>query len=225
MSAASHTAPERSPVESWGGGGVALALAVGLFLSLALFAYLPILECAGSCFVDLEAIHAKGVGRFALSDIRLNTWILASVQDNLVSRPFDLFHARAFHPAPDPLAGSEHMIGLALLTLPLRLFTSNAILVYQATWMLTSVLLALTTFALVRWLTGSFWVAILGGTLAMWMPWRTTELSHLQLLGAHWFPLVWLLTLRILLGADTRRDAILLALVLSLQLLTSYYLA
>jgi len=225
VSAADRTAVECSQVERWGGGGVALALAFGVFLSLALFAYLPILECAGSCFVDLNAAHAKGLGRFALSDIRLNTWILASVQENLVSRPLDLFHARAFHPAPDPLAGSEHMIGLALLTLPLRLFTSNAILVYQATWMLTSVLLALTTFALVRWLTGSFWVAILGGTLAMWMPWRTAELAHLQLLGAHWFPLVWLLTLRILLGADTRRDAILLALVLSLQLLTSYYLA
>jgi len=224
VSAASHTVPERSPVERLR-GGAALALAFGVFVSLALFAYLPVLACAGSCFVDLEAVHAHGLGRFELGDVRLNTWILASVQDNLGSRPFDLFHARAFHPAPDPLAGSEHMIGLALLTLPLRLFTSNAILAYHVTSMLTSVLLALTTFALVRWLTGSSWVAILGGTLAMLMPWRTTELVHLQLLGAHWFPLVWLFTLRILLGADTRRDAILLALVFSLQLLTSYYLA
>jgi len=222
---ASHTAAEDSPDERSIGSGVSLALATGVFLSLALFAYLPLLECAGSCFVDLDAVYASGVGRAGLFDVRLNTWILASIQDNLVSRPFDLFSAQAFHPAPDPLAGSEHMIGLALLTLPLRLFTSNAILVYQLTWMLTSVLLALTSFALVRWLTGSFGVAILGGTIAMLMPWRTAELAHLQLLGAHWFPLVWLLSLRILLGADTKRDAILLALVLCLQLLTSYYLA
>jgi hypothetical protein len=222
---ASHAAPESSPAERSIGGGASLALASGVFLGLALFACLPVLECAGSCFVDLDAVFASGAGRAGLFDIRLNTWILASIQDNLVSRPLDLFGARAFHPASDPLAGSEHMIGLAVLTLPLRLFTSNAILVYQATWMLTSVLLALTTFALVRWLTGSFGVAILGGAMAMLMPWRTSELAHLQLLGAHWFPLLWLLTLRILLGADARRDAILLALVLSLQLLTSYYLA
>jgi hypothetical protein len=211
--------------KGWVGGSGALALACGVYLSLALFVYFPILECAGSCFVDLQAVHGRGIGRGGLVDVRLNTWILASVQDNLVSRPLDLFDARAFHPAPDPLAGSEHMIGLAVLSLPLRLFTSNAILVYQATWILTSILLALTSFTLVRWLTGSFGVALLGGTIAMAMPWRTAELAHLQLMGAQWFPLAWLLTLRILLGVDSKRDAILLAAVVSLQLLSSYYLA
>ncbi len=63
---ASHAAQENSSIERSIGGGLSLALATGVFLSLALFAYLPLLECAGSCFVDLDAVYASGVGRAGL---------------------------------------------------------------------------------------------------------------------------------------------------------------
>ena len=61
--------------------------------------------------------------------------------------------------------------------------------------------------------------------MALFMPWRSMELAHLQLLGAHWFPLIWLLVMRILVGEGGRRDGFALSLVLSLQLLSSYYVA
>jgi hypothetical protein len=199
-------------------------LASALYLGLTAFLFAPVLACLDRCYVDLPALH-PGVGAFELNDTRLNTWILAWVQHALLTRPFDLFQANAFHPAPDMLAGSEHLLGLAVPMLPLRLFSSNAVLVYQATLVLTSGLIALTTFALARWLTGMLLVPLLAGTFALFMPWRTAELTHIQLLGAHWFPLVWLLALRILLGEQRRLDGVGLAVVLSLQLLTSFYLA
>ena len=166
-----------------------------------------------------------GTGGLELADTRLNTWILAWVQHALLTGPLGIFDANAFHPATKSLAGSEHLIGLALPTLPLHLLTSNAVLIYQLTLLLTGWLLAMTTFALVRWLSGCFWVSLAGGVFALVMPWRFAQLSHVQLLGAHWFPLIWLLSLRLLLGEVRRGDAAWLALVLSLQLLTSYYLA
>ena len=192
---------------------------------LALFAYAPLLACADRCFVDLAALHGPHVGAFELTDTRLNTWILAWVQRALISQPFHLFEANTFYPAANALAGSEHLIGLAVLTLPLRLVTSNAVLIYQLTLMLTSVILMLTTFGLVRWLTGSVWASFLAAAIALLMPWRITELSHIQLMAACWFPLIWWLVLRVSSGRGRRRDVVLLSLVLSLQLLSSYYLA
>ena len=51
--------------------------ALALFVSLALFLYLPTLGCLGDCVVDLELVHDARMGRFAVVDVRLNAWILA----------------------------------------------------------------------------------------------------------------------------------------------------
>ena len=204
---------------------LALVLAGCVFLAFTVYSFFPVLRCIEGCFVDFHALHGGGKASFEDADTRFNTWILAWVQHSLTSQPFELFRTNAFYPAPDALAGSEHMIGIALLTLPIKLLTSNAVLVYQFAMMLSFLILGLTTFALVRWLTGSVWVAIVAGVIALFMPWRTHELAHLQLLGAHWFPLIWLLTFRILLKNGKPQDGVLLSAVLSLQLLSSYYLA
>jgi hypothetical protein len=203
----------------------ALVLAHCVLLGFLVYLFFPLLKCVDRCFVDFISLHGRGLGLFESPDTRLNAWILAWVQHGLITQPLQLFNANVLYPAPNMLAGSEHMIGLAVLTLPLRLFTSNAILVYQLTMMLTSVILVMTTFALVRWLTGSLWASFLAGAMVLFMPWRISGLTHLQILGAHWFPLIWLLTFRILIGPARRRDAALLSVVLTLQLLSSYYLA
>jgi hypothetical protein len=198
--------------------------ALGVFLAVSVYSFQAPLACLDRCFID--AIATRGaVGGMGLSDMRLNTWILAWVQHILASSPLDLFHANAFYPAGDSLAGSEHLLGLALLTWPLRLVTDSSVLIYQVATVLSGLILGLTTFALARWLSSSPGIGILAGVVAMLMPWRTTELIHLQLLGAHWIPLIWLLSLRLLLDEARRSDAYLLCAVLLLQLLTSYYLA
>ena len=203
----------------------AVILACCVLLALAAYRFAPLLGCLDGCFVDVEALHGPNLGAFEFPDILLNAWILSWVQHGLVSQPLDLFNANVLYPARNALAGSEHLIGLAVLTLPVRLFTANAVFLYQLTLMLSGVILAFTSFGFVRWFTGSLWASLLTGAVALFMPWRTAELTHLQILGAHWFPLIWLLVIRILVGDGRRRDPAVLCAVLTLQLLSSFYLA
>jgi hypothetical protein len=185
----------------------------------------PVLRCADSCFVDYFAIHDGQTAHFEMPDARLNAWILAWVHHGLFTQPAALFDTNAFHPAANTLAGSEHMLGVALPLLPLQLVAGGPVLLHQAALILSFVVLALTSFALVRWTTGSSWAAFLAGAAAPFMPWRYSELGHLQLLSVQWLPLVWLFTARALRVEARRRDAVWLAAALCLQMLSSFYLA
>jgi hypothetical protein len=202
----------------------ALAAPAGI-LALGLYLTAPLLGCLDECFVDLGAVHGEKTGEFELADTRLLAWILAWVQHSLTDDPASLYDTNAFHPAARTLVGSEHTLGIALLMLPVRLFTSEAIPIYQLALVLSFLLLGATTFLLVRWLTGSEWASFLAAALAMFMPWRVTELSHIQLLHVQWFPLVWLLVARILAGDARRWEAPLLAVALAFQMLSSFYLS
>ncbi|MGH0028359.1 MAG: hypothetical protein ACQGVC_01095 [Myxococcota bacterium] len=194
--------------------------------SSALVAYLywPVLRCAERCFVDPVAVRGAGLGHIELPDLHLNAWILAWVQHALSTDWGGLFDANAFHPAPAVLTQSEHMLGVALWTFPLRAFSSEAVWLHQAALVGSSWILALTTAALVRWLSGSVWAGFAAGAAAVFMPWRTTELAHVQLMNAQWFPWVWLALGRVVEEPERRRHAVWLALALGLQLLSSFYL-
>jgi hypothetical protein len=198
--------------------------AAGAYAVLVAWQLAEPLACAGTCFVD----HAQLYGEFAplaRNDTRLNAWALAWVQRSLLADPLRLFDANAFHPAQGVLAGSEHLIGLAVQMLPARAFTANALAIHQLALALSAWILGLSTFALVRWLVRPAWVALAAGAAAIAMPWRSLELMHVQLLSAHWIPLLWLLVSRLLAGEARSREAWLFAAILALELLSSYYVA
>jgi len=204
---------------------LATAASVALLLALGVYLSFPLLRCVDSCFVDYFEVHDAQTGHFEMPDVRLNSWILGWVHHSLFSNPASLFDANAFHPAKNTLAGSEHMLGVALQTLPFRPFSDGAVMLHQTALILSFLLLAVNTFALVRWMTGSSWAAFLAGAVTPFMPWRVSELGHLQLLSAQWLPLVWLLAARVITGERPRRDALWLTLVLGIQMLSSFYLA
>lgn len=204
-----------------GEAGLAALLLGALVLAL----LHPVLRCLGGCFVDLERLHGEALGGFMLPDTRLNAWILAWDQHALLHEPLRLFDTNCFHPAALGLTGSEHLLGLAAPLLPLRWLSAEPVLLHQAALVLSFLGLALSTFALVRWLTGSTWAAFAAGAISAFMPWRLFEASHLQLLSLHWFPLVWLLHGRLLFGEGSRRDTVALCVLLAIQLLSSFYLA
>ncbi len=184
------------------------------------------LACSSSCFADLEALHGRTTGRFAIPDMRLNAWILSWVQHAMLSLPpSQWFDANTFYPAVQTLTGSEHLMGQALLTLPLRAIRTDAVFLYQSALFASYFILAATTFAFARWLTGSVAASALAAATAMAMPWRWSELSHLQLESAHWIPLIWLGVGRLLCDNAGRRVALWLFPVMTLQLLSSFYLA
>jgi hypothetical protein len=185
----------------------------------------PVLVCADACFADYETLRGSTLGMLEVPDARLNAWILAWVQEWWIAGEGSLFDANAFHPAPNALAGSEHLLGVAVLLWPLRLAGANAIALHQSALVLSFLLLGLTSMALVRWLTGSTWAGFVAGAVAILMPWRISELSHVQLLSAQWFPLVWLGVGRIVYGDTRRRTTLWLSLAAAVQVLTSFYLA
>ena len=53
------------------------------------------------------------------ADALLLIWTTSHVSKSLFENPFELFHGGIFHPAPYTLAYSEHMIGQAVLGLPI----------------------------------------------------------------------------------------------------------
>ncbi|MBW2288282.1 MAG: hypothetical protein JRG90_10720 [Deltaproteobacteria bacterium] len=177
-------------------------LAVGASLialiALALYGSWPLLGCVDSCFIDYFAIHDAQTAHFEMPDTRLNSWILAWVQHALFESPTTLFDTNVFYPASNTLAGSEHLLGVALQTLPFRLFSDGAVMLHQSALILSFALLAINTFFFVRWAAGSTWGALLAGAAAAFMPWRFSELGHLQLLSVQWIPLIWMLAGRVL---------------------------
>ncbi|RMF19538.1 MAG: hypothetical protein D6760_13010, partial [Deltaproteobacteria bacterium] len=162
------------------------------------------------------------------ADVRLNAWILAWVQHALLDHPLALYDANAFWPAPHTLVGSEHLLGLALQTLPARLISANAVTLYAVALWLSFCVTGLCSYALVWTVTRHRAASLLAAVGAMWMPWRFSEIAHIQLMSAGWFPLVWLLAARLWFsgrGEKIAGTAVVLALVATLQMLTSYYLA
>lgn len=196
-----------------------------VLIALVLYGSWPLLHCVDSCFVDYFAIHDAQTAHFEMPDARLNSWILAWVQHALFENPTMLFDSNVFYPAANTLAGSEHMLGVALQIFPFRLFSDSAVMLHQSALILSFALLAINTFFFVRWAVGSTWGALLAGAAAAFMPWRFSELGHLQLLNVQWIPLIWMLAGRVLTEPRSRRDVSWLALLLAIQMLSSFYLA
>ena len=194
-------------------------------LVLAAVHHSAVVRCLGRCFVDLAALQSGAGVQIHVADQRLNAWILGWVQRALLGRTESFFDANIFYPATGTLTGSEHMLGMAIPLLPLGAFGADAVALHQAGLVFSGLVLAWSSFALVRWATGSIWAAWLAGVLAMLAPWRLGEMAHLQLLSAHWVPLIWLLVARIARQEVGVGAGVALAVVLGFQLLSSYYIA
>ncbi len=206
------------------GGTLAAAL---VMVAVALARFAPLAACGGDCIVDFEKLH--GTGTFAshllAADVYLNSWILAWDAHALTSSPAGLFDANVLHPAPKILTGSEHLLGTAVPLLPLGIAGVSAVGLHRIAMLAAAALTGFTTFLLVRWLCGSAWAALTAGILAVLSPWRIGELSHVQLLSTSWFALCWLLALRTMLEGPRISRTLGLFVVLTLQMLSSYYLA
>ena len=197
--------------------GLSLVALLGLRFS-------SVLATASTDFVDFEALHGNQLV-FERPDTRLNSWILAWVDRTAMRTPGELYHANIHHPERSILTGSEHLFGVALQLLPLEPLLDTAVARHQLALVMSSTLLVATSFAAVWWATGSLWAAALGAAFALGMPWRTTEVSHLQLVSVQWLPLVWIGAARGLLGDTRARTLAVLGAAVTLQLLSSFYLA
>jgi hypothetical protein len=127
-------------------------------------------------------------------DSLLNAWALAWDWRALTGHPLELFNANAFYPAQNSLAFSEHLLVPALLAGPVLAAAGNPILAHNLVLLLSFPLSGLGAYLLARRLSGSFWAAALAGLFFAFCPYRTLQITRLQIEAVMWAPFAfWLL--------------------------------
>ena len=69
-------------------------------------------------------------------DPMLNAWILGWVSEAVISQPLALWDAPIFHPHPNALAFSEHLMGIAVFVAPVYWLSGDAIFTYNVAFLL-----------------------------------------------------------------------------------------
>ena len=156
-------------------------------------------------------------------DTQLNEWILAWVLHKLPRDPLHLFDANIFYPAPDALAFSEPLIVPALIAAPVWWAGGTAVLLYNVSLLAGFALSAFAGWWVVyRW-TRDHAAGLLAGSMVAFNTHTLTRLAHVQGIHAWGLPLTLFAADRLVATARTR-DALLLALWMTLMAYTSGYL-
>lgn len=157
------------------------------------------------------------------ADVMLNEWIVAWIHHQLPRAPLDLFDANIFYPTRHALAFSEPLIVPALLGWPVRLAGGSPVLVHNVLLIAGLALSMLAAYGLVHRWTGSRAAAVVAGSAFAFNTHMLTRIEHLQAAHAYGLPLVLLFADRLVVTGH-RRDAFLLAGVMTLMAYTSGYL-
>lgn len=141
---------------------------------------------------------ALGLGRDVpgdLGDSLLNMWILAwgaEQAPRLLTGAIswsEFWNGNIFHPEPYSLALSEHMFAQALQIAPVYAVTGNIILAYNLLFISTFVIAAVGAYLLARDLTGDWRAGLIAGLIFGFLPYRISQVPHLQVMSSQWMPL------------------------------------
>ncbi len=169
----------------------------------------------GAVFETPGALNADG---------DLITWILSWDCHALWTAPWRLFDANIFHPAPQTLAGSEHMLGHLPLFAPVYALSGDPALAIQFTRLASVTLCGVAMYALLRHWGVGILAAMFAGFVYGYCPTRYLTIHALQLVAVPYLPLA-LIYLDRTLDRGRLRDALPFAALLLLQMLCSFYLA
>jgi hypothetical protein len=129
-----------------------------------------------------------------LGDSLLNMWILAWGTEQvprLLTGQITwaaFWNANIFHPEPHALALSEHLFAQALQIAPLYAVTGNVILGYNVLFIGTFALSAIGAYLLGRDLTGDWRAGLIAGLVFGFLPYRISQIPHLQVMSSQWMP-------------------------------------
>ena len=153
-------------------------------------------------------------------DTRLYLWTLGWDLHALKTNPLGIFDANIFLPETRTLAYSEHLIGAALLALPLSFLTSNLDLTLNFVLLLATFLTALGCDRLARECGASTRGALLAGIVGAFAGPKLSRLSQAHLATLHFIP--WALAFAIkYLHEGRRRDLLATLALFTAQSLTS----
>jgi hypothetical protein len=120
-----------------------------------------------------QLAHTAPAFHGVTNDALLLTWAMDHVSRTIFVDPLHLFDAPIFHPARLTLAYSDHMIGQALVGLPIWLATGNPLLEYNLLVLASYVLGGAATFAYARALGTGVLGAFAAGLVFAFNPYRS----------------------------------------------------
>ena len=157
-----------------------------------------------------------------LGDPLFSIWRIAWVSHQIVRDPVHLFDGNMFHPERLTLTYSDSVIVPALMSAPLFWLNVHPVLIYNLLLLSGFVLSGVTTFLLVRALTGRIDAALVAGTIFTVYPYRFEHYPHLELQMTMWTPLT-LWALHRAMAAGRLRDGLATGVAFALQMLSSLY--
>ena len=122
-------------------------------------------------------LRRRALGR---RDAKLNARILQWDYAQTLRDPLHLYQLNFFHPAKYVLAFSENLYGVALFGFPLLAAGASALVNYNVLLLLGMFLSALAAWALAREVTGDPIASAVAGLVFAFLPWRFSQLPHLQ---------------------------------------------
>src|SRR5262249_38270745 len=130
-------------------------------------------------------------------DPLIDLWTVHWLSGHALS-PSTLFGGNIFCPDPHAVVYSDLSLGTAVLVLPLRLFVSDPIPLYNLGVLLALAFAGWSFAALARELTGNPWAGLLAGVLAAFGSHQMSHIYHLNLLTTGWLALLLLALHRLL---------------------------
>jgi len=104
-------------------------------------------------------------------------------------QPSQLFHGNIFAPAPHAALMTDLSLGTAVLVLPLRLFITEPLVLFNLATLIALAFGGWAFHALVFGLTRQRWAGLLAGLLAAFSPEQLAHVFHLNLLSMGWLAL------------------------------------
>ena len=170
------------------------AAVFAFFLAYAIFATRPL------------AFHGATetlIGADPLSHLWTVTWLTGHAFE-----PSRIFQGNVFHPAAHAVLLTDLSMGTAVLVLPLRLATTEPLVLFNAATILALAFGGWAFHALVHGLTGHRWAGLLTGILAAFSSHQMSHVYHLNLLSIGWLAL-FLLGLHRVVQRGSRGGAVL----------------
>lgn len=124
------------------------------------------------------------IGPDPLSHLWMVSWLTGHAFD-----PGQIFQGNIFHPARHAVLFTDLSMGTAVLVLPLRLFTSEPLILFNAATIFAFAFGGWAFHALVHGLTGNRWAGLLAGILAAFSSHQMSHVYHLNLLSIGWLAL------------------------------------
>ena len=155
-------------------------------------------------FAGLAGLHtwplASAPGRTLVdrAETLLHLWAVNNTARQLTTDPLHPFDGNSFYPFSNTAAVLDHVFANALLAVPVRVVTTNPVLVYNIVLLSTFTLSGFFTCLLVRRLTGSLSAGLVSGCAFAFCTVRWNHIAHLHVLSAQWVPLALLMLHRFL---------------------------